>query len=264
MTLISFVPHSGFGNQMIALTNAVHVAFSANATLVLPKVLHHFDSALGACRRGISSIKQIADRYARVKDHRPSIDEYITVSGVHTTTRELACRRTVHLEHACGWDPIGLIRNRSLSHSCIKLGSTFIMRRPTDYSYCRISVKERWKQHVRERMTHFVTWDVAHFRLREGRARQLNTKGLRVENSSDRTPLVIITDNAEHATSIVAKITKRPIVLAQALFHKTIETEQIIIDATIAILARKFYPSVSTFSTFIKTQRRCLNVPETF
>lgn len=243
---------------MIALNNAVHVALATNANLVLPKLLHHFDNALGQCSR-ISSTKQIADRYARVQKNRTNLGEYIWVSEVKTTTREHACTRTVQLDHACGWDPVALIRNRSLpSTACIRLGSTFIMRRPIDYSDCRIHVKERWKRIVRDRMSTFTAWDAAHLRLREGRDKWFDIEPLRAGNSSDTTPLVVITDDAAHATKLVANM-GRHIVLAQTLFTKTTATEPeiIILDIVIAILARKFYPSKSSFSRFIDTQRRC-------
>lgn len=259
MTLISYVPHSGFGNQIAALNNAIDAALAINATLLIPKLLHHHDLALGSCHIGILPTNRLASKYAQLKHRRLSIDKYIAVTEeVKTTTKEHVCAYSVNLDHACGWDPISLLQNKSFpSTTCIRLGSTFIMRRATNHSECRTRVQERWRQTVRERMINFTSWDVAHLRLKEGRSKG---EKFTVFNTSDETPLVIITDDAKHAMRLVSNHTRRRIILSQSLFTSNmLETDRVILDVTIGILARKFYESNtrSWFSRFIQEQRRC-------
>merc|ERR1711865_1153400 len=47
--LLSYVPHSGWGNQLRALTNALFLASSLNRTLVVPRALKHSDMAGYGC-----------------------------------------------------------------------------------------------------------------------------------------------------------------------------------------------------------------------
>eukprot|EP00271_Cylindrocystis_brebissonii_P003391 TRINITY_DN1430_c0_g1_i1.p1 TRINITY_DN1430_c0_g1~~TRINITY_DN1430_c0_g1_i1.p1 ORF type:complete len:595 (-),score=49.81 TRINITY_DN1430_c0_g1_i1:73-1857(-) len=46
-----YSPHSGFGNQLIELRNALRVAGLLNRTLIIPPVLRHFDVWLGRCEQ---------------------------------------------------------------------------------------------------------------------------------------------------------------------------------------------------------------------
>ena len=59
---MTFAQHSGFSNQMSNLATAMKVALVLNRTLVIPRILSHFERDYGTCKRGVTSVKQMICR----------------------------------------------------------------------------------------------------------------------------------------------------------------------------------------------------------
>ena len=83
---MSFATHSGFGNQMDGLRNAIAVAKILGRVLVLPPLLRHKDLAAGRCNASASmeqsaSFARRADRFLQT---RASISKVMTINGLPT------------------------------------------------------------------------------------------------------------------------------------------------------------------------------------
>jgi hypothetical protein len=82
MGYLSYIPHSGFGNQMIPLRNAINIASTFNLTLVTPLLLEHFDTiGLGHCGGKIVTHKDLEISYNQVKKkERYNLDDIFDIS----------------------------------------------------------------------------------------------------------------------------------------------------------------------------------------
>ena len=73
---LRFVPHSGFGNQIIAFRNAWCLAKDLNRTLYWPVVLKHGDTSHGSCGRRVADAKTMLNKYLSQKLHtRPPMSD---------------------------------------------------------------------------------------------------------------------------------------------------------------------------------------------
>ncbi len=81
---LSYVPHSGWGNQLIGLQHALFLALALNRSLVMPHVLKHEDLANGNCRQSQDTTQTTVDllhRYAELLPLRPPIDRLLDTAS---------------------------------------------------------------------------------------------------------------------------------------------------------------------------------------
>ena len=71
--LLTYVPHSGLGNQMISLLNALALAQNLSRALVLPPLLRHFDLSKGKCPDRLVPASQLRSKANALASRRPSV-----------------------------------------------------------------------------------------------------------------------------------------------------------------------------------------------
>ena len=84
--VLSYVPHSGWGNQLIALTHALFFARALGRALVMPAALRHHDLSFNACNmlatKESKSLDDIVARYAEiVDDGRPPVSHFLDAAA---------------------------------------------------------------------------------------------------------------------------------------------------------------------------------------
>ena len=84
--VLSYVPHSGWGNQLVALTHALFFARALGRALVMPAALHHHDLSFNACNmlatKESKSLDDIVARYAEIVDSgRPPLSHFLDAAA---------------------------------------------------------------------------------------------------------------------------------------------------------------------------------------
>ena len=84
--VLSYVPHSGWGNQLIALTHALFFARARGRALVMPAALRHHDLSFNACNmlatKESKSLDDIVARYAEIVDGgRPPVSHFLDAAA---------------------------------------------------------------------------------------------------------------------------------------------------------------------------------------
>ena len=76
---LSYAPHSGFGDQMWALLNALALAANLSRTLILPPILKHYDSFKGFCPSSVVPAARLRSRAASLARRRPRMESILDV-----------------------------------------------------------------------------------------------------------------------------------------------------------------------------------------
>ena len=262
MIYLTYAPHSGFGNQMIELRNAITLAASFNFSLILPVILDHFEISFGSCASNKhATSEQLWAQIHRVERngaHRLKIRDVLDITGVRVVHGRLGehCGKRIQLPTSCNWNASKDIQKLNLSQkSCVVLGSTFSMNSPS--SKCNhMHFKESWVRQILHRTKTVLgdqPYDVAHYRLTEHRTHLPN-----ISESNTTVPLVVMTDDTRRARRIVRDLPRRTI-FSKSLFLNHTATEAIIADVILGAHARRFYPTQSSLSSFITRMRHPAN-----
>ena len=79
---LSYVPHSGWGNQVKALTNALFLAQALRRTLVVPRALKHGDLTPGVCSAANTSwsTETLLANYSMLAPYRPAVTNFLSIN----------------------------------------------------------------------------------------------------------------------------------------------------------------------------------------
>jgi hypothetical protein len=230
--LLSYVPHSGWGNQLRALTNALFLASSLDRTLVVPRALKHSDMAgYGTCsasgnlqgtqlEAGAHLVRH--DAYAKIATERPPVSNFLDQSAWHNVPSvEHIVGRTDDLSVQSVIDQCVnetvlvsevLPRLRSEEAALLQMGSTFTLHAPRACT-CAIAYRKELVASIMKLGASKLgdKFDALHLRLDEGQrlksdAQQLVSAAL---SANVARPLYLATDNVHDAIRVVTGVNQR-------------------------------------------------------
>ena len=106
---LSYVPHSGWGNQVKALTNALFLAQALRRTLVVPRALKHGDLTPGVCSAANTSwsTETLLANYSELAPYRPAVTNFLSINDqkLHHKDRGTNAPRVFALELKTPDDP---------------------------------------------------------------------------------------------------------------------------------------------------------------
>ena len=233
--LLSYVPHSGWGNQLRALTNALFLASTLNRTLVVPRALKHVDLA-GYVICSSSGITEFAaltgkagahseerhDTYAMLATERPPVSNFLDAAKWHSVQSvEHILGRIDNMSVQSVTDQcvnetalvsMFLPRLQSEEASLLQLGSAFTLHAPRVCT-CAIAYRKDLVAGImklgRSKLGH--EFDSLHLRLDEGQhlrfdAEQLVSSAL---TANVARPLYLASDNVDDAIRVVNVVKQR-------------------------------------------------------
>ena len=122
---LSYVPHSGWGNQMKALTNALFLSQALGRTMVIPRALKHADLTPGVCTedsmRTQWSTETLLANYSEIAPYRPPVTNFITINNQHQRAPKVFSQQLHGPEDPCfSWchDPAAWTSNSSWQERC--------------------------------------------------------------------------------------------------------------------------------------------------
>ena len=226
--LLSYVPHSGWGNQLRALTNALFLASSLNRTLVVPRALKHSDMAGYGCSSSgnwqfeAGAHLERHDSYAKLATERPPVSNFLDQSGWHNVpsvehilgrTDDLSVQSVVD---QCVNETVlvseVLPRLRSEEAALLQMGSTFTLHAPRACT-CAIAYRKDLVASIMKLGASKLggEFDALHLRLDEGQqlkfdAQKLVTAAL---SANVARPLFLASDNVDDAIKVVSGVNQR-------------------------------------------------------
>ena len=106
---LSYVPHSGWGNQVKALTNALFLAQALRRTLVVPRALKHGDLTPGVCSAANTSwsTETLLANYSELAPYRPAVTNFVSINDqkLHHNNNQNNAPRVFALELKTPDDP---------------------------------------------------------------------------------------------------------------------------------------------------------------
>ena len=233
--LLSYVPHSGWGNQLRAFTNALFLASSLNRTLVVPRALKHSDmGAYSLCsasgnlqgtqfEAGAHLVRH--DAYAKIATERPPVSNFLDQSGwQHVPSVEHILGRTDDLsvqsvvdqcvnETHLVTEVLPRLRSEEAAQAALlQFGSTFTLHAPRACT-CAVAYRKDLVDSIMKLGASKLgdKFDALHLRLDERQhlkfdAQQLVSAAL---SANVARPLYLASDNVHDAIRIVTGVNQR-------------------------------------------------------
>ena len=235
--LLSYVPHSGWGNQLRALVNALFLASALNRTLVVPRALKHSDLLYGSCASGVSDLVAPSSRngsaeslqqwknqrhteYAKLANDRPPVTNFLDVDKWHVPTVQAVSASDISDSHIVSDQCINETLLMSVvvpklqadEASLLQMGSTFTLHAPRACN-CALSYRKDLVDNVMALGFQKLgeSFDALHLRLDEGRHHKYDTQKLVAAalNADVDRPLFVASDNADAALKVVLGVNQR-------------------------------------------------------
>ena len=230
--LLSYVPHSGWGNQLRALTNALFLASSLNRTLVVPRALKHIDiTGYGTCSTSgnlqgtqlkAGAHLERLDAYAKLATERPPVSNFLDAAHwANVPSVEHILGRTDSLSvqsvnDQCVNETVlvsnVLPRLQSEEAALLQLGSTFTLHAPRACT-CAIVYRKDLVASIMNLGTSKLggEFDALHLRLGEGQHLKFDAQELvsAALSANVARPLYVASDNVDDALRVVNGVNQR-------------------------------------------------------
>jgi len=281
---LSYAPHSGFGNQMAALRNAIALAKFLNRTLVLPLLLKHFDVTKGACPNVVPA-PELRRRNSLLARSRPRVDAVLDTrafgvpiapspAGGRVVDLDVACLDTARFDAE-------LHRWRESTATELRFGTLYALR-DQDASLTPVPLVEPGCLAYKDDLLSLARaalgalplgpeWTAMHVRTlnNEGTSsrydwrRALNRTLNKVAARGEGAVYVLSDDHASVARAARELGPARKTILLTAAdlpkwFALAMPAEpELIVDVLIALLATRFSGAASSLSSHIAHVRQC-------